>query len=292
MHRSIALAAFIALLFFVNAHAQCDPPLDPLDDGSGAFGAVGLPAVVISEIKPGPGGYIEYFNTTAAPFNVSPWWLCSPFDYAGAGLIMVPAGGYVTIPWPANFSDTATGGEVILYKSSLFGTNTEILDFVCWGVNPHGSRITQAVAVGKWSGACCAALTNGAIHRKIGTKGTVAADYDVTSPPSPMNCTPGPTGVGNTPPLASAHVSASPNPFSTTANIRISLTVPTRAQLAVYSVDGRRVRLLDKAEYPVGPSNVAWDGTDDAGNRVASGVYVVRFEGERARAVARVTILR
>ena len=280
----------VLIAFFVSAdvHAQCAQPLDALDDGSGAFGAVGLPAIVISEIKPGPGGYIELFNTTNGDFNTTGYWFCSPFNYSQVS-VLVPAGSYLTVPWPVSFDDTTAGGEVQLFKSSAFNTSTEILDFVCWGVNPHFSRKGQAEAVGKWSGPCAPALTNGAIHRIIGTKGTIASEYDVTSPPSPMNCTPAPTGA--TPPFPVASLASYPNPFSSATQIEVSLNTPEGVSLAVYSVDGGLIRSLGYRVLPAGETRVAWDGTDDAGNQVASGIYLVQLEG-RARAVARVTLVR
>jgi len=280
----------ILIAFFVSAdvHAQCAQPLDALDDGSGVSGAVGLPAIVISEIKPGPGGYIELFNTTNGDFNTTGYWFCSPFVYSQVS-VLVPAGSYLTVPWPAGFDDTAAGGEIQLFKSSSFNTSTEILDFVCWGVNPHSSRKGQAEAVGKWSGPCPPVLTNGAIHRIIGTKGTLAADYDVTSPPSPMNCTPDPTGVA--PRFPVAKLASYPNPFSSATQIEVSLNTSEGVSLSVYSVDGGLIRSLGYRVLPAGETRVVWDGTDDAGNQVASGIYLVQLEG-RARAVARVTLVR
>ena len=64
-----------------------------------------------------------------------------------------------------------------------------MVDFACWGVNPHSTRKALAESANKWSGACAAALTGGAIHRRISADGTTAADYDTSSSPSPLNCT-------------------------------------------------------------------------------------------------------
>jgi hypothetical protein len=172
----------------------CSPSLNPLDDGSGANGGVGLPDLVMSEIS--PGNYIELFNTTGAAITLgaSAHWLCSPFAYAKlsviAAAVTVPAGGYATVPWPAGFTDVNAGGEVMLYASAAFSTNSEILDFMCWGINPHGTRKSQAEAIGKWTGGCNAALSNAAIHRNLSTVGTTSADYDSVQGQTPMNCTP------------------------------------------------------------------------------------------------------
>jgi hypothetical protein len=172
----------------------CSPDLLPQNDGSGAMGGVGLPSLVISEID--PGGYIELFNSTNNPIalGASTQWLCSPFSYAElsalAPAVTVPAHGYAVIPWPVGFSGpNDAGGEVILYASASFVTNTDILDFVCWGTYAD-TRKPQAEAIGKWSGACDTALTNGAIHRAINTTGTSAAHYSTSAPKSPMTCAP------------------------------------------------------------------------------------------------------
>jgi len=169
----------------------CPPDLNPAADGS-----TGAPqTMVISEINPGQ--YIELYNNTGAAIDLDnvAFQFCSPFDYAavatvGAG-ITVPAGSYAVLPWPTGFTDVDAGGEVILYADSQFSVDASIMDFVCWGTNPHSSRKTQAEAVGKWTGACVAgSLTMGALHRIVGTDGVDAADYSAVLPPSPVTCTP------------------------------------------------------------------------------------------------------
>ena len=172
----------------------CPNSLEVLDDNSGANGAIGLPDLVMSEIN--PGDYIELFNTTAIDIDLGAvqHQLCSPFSYVSlvslAPTTVVPAGGFATVPWPVNFVDVDAGGEVILYASSSFGTDTAILDFVCWGTNPHGSRKSQAETVGKWLGACSPAISNSALHRTSGATGAVAASYNTADPASPLNCSP------------------------------------------------------------------------------------------------------
>lgn len=284
--RTLSLLSFFFLVAaVVDVRAQCDPALANLNDGT----AIPTP-VIISEVNPGPGGYVEYFNTTAAPFNLNGWWLCSPFNYSPAGNINVPAGGYATVPWPAGFADNDAGGEVMLYKSANFHINTDIVDYICWGAS-NGFRLGQAQAVGKWVGAAHSpALAGGAIHRLTGTPGTGPASYDVTAAPSPMNCTP--TGVGPTPAYPSIAMTVGPNPFAALATIEFTLSSPAQVDVSVYSVTGARVRRLENAHYGAGPANVLWDGKDDRGRELPSGVYIVRFAGNAAIVTERVTILR
>ena len=46
----------------------------------------------------------------------------------------------------------------------------------------------------------------------------------------------------------------------------------------VYSLSGRLVRRLDKEEHLAGFCKVSWDGRDQAGTRVANGVYLYRID--------------
>lgn len=173
----------------------CPPPLAVLDDPGAT-----AQTLVLSEIDPGPGGYVELYNNSASPIALgsSPASLCSPFRYAsiaslGAG-ITIPAFGYALIPWPADFADTDAGGELQIYATGAFGVPEDVVDFVCWGTNPHGSRIAEAFTAGKWSASsaasCAPALTGGAIHRRIATDGVDAADYDTVTRRTPAACAP------------------------------------------------------------------------------------------------------
>ena len=47
-------------------------------------------------------------------------------------------------------------------------------------------------------------------------------------------------------------------------------------QVTIYDVTGRRVRQLADRVFPAGEHTLRWDGTDDAGQRIARGVYFVR----------------
>jgi len=70
-----------------------------------------------------------------------------------------------------------------------------------------------------------------------------------------------------------------PNPFNPTTRIRFDLPTPMRVSLRVYSVSGRVVRgLLDDVEHEAGYHAVPWDGRDDAGGVLPSGVYLYSLE--------------
>gem|GEM_PF-2806031 len=69
-----------------------------------------------------------------------------------------------------------------------------------------------------------------------------------------------------------------PNPFNPTTEIRFDVTRPGPVRLAVYDLLGRTVRTLVDGFRTPGAHAVAWDGTSDAGETVASGVYLYRME--------------
>ncbi len=72
--------------------------------------------------------------------------------------------------------------------------------------------------------------------------------------------------------VASLH--ASPNPFRRRTSFELAAPGATgNALVAVYNLKGQRVRTLLRGAVPDGRQTLSWDGTDDAGRRVASGVY-------------------
>lgn len=68
-----------------------------------------------------------------------------------------------------------------------------------------------------------------------------------------------------------------PNPFNPTTTIHYNIPHASPVILAVFNMQGRKIKTLIKGERAVGEYSVIWDGTDDNGNHVASGVYVINL---------------
>jgi hypothetical protein len=68
-----------------------------------------------------------------------------------------------------------------------------------------------------------------------------------------------------------------PNPFNPSTTIRFSLDEATTIDLAVYTMLGQRVATLVNGEALAGSQQVTWNGTDDAGNALPSGMYIYRL---------------
>jgi hypothetical protein len=69
-----------------------------------------------------------------------------------------------------------------------------------------------------------------------------------------------------------------PNPFNPDTRIRFSLAEASRAVIVIYDLAGRVVKTVFDASVDPGPHSVVWDGTDDAGRRVGSGVYWMQMK--------------
>ena len=83
-----------------------------------------------------------------------------------------------------------------------------------------------------------------------------------------------------------------PNPFNSSTLIPFQLAARSRVRLEIFNLLGQRVRtLVDKVEQP-GVHRVAWDGHDDAGRQLTSGLYVYRLLTNGFAAQRRMLLLR
>ena len=69
-------------------------------------------------------------------------------------------------------------------------------------------------------------------------------------------------------------------------------TLPIAPALGVYDVSGRAMRRWDYGVLPAGRQERAWNAADGAGRALPNGVYFLRLETERERAVHKVLVLR
>jgi hypothetical protein len=83
-----------------------------------------------------------------------------------------------------------------------------------------------------------------------------------------------------------------PNPFGPTTMLEFSVERPGFTQLVVYDASGRQIRTLVRGTVTSGRHQVHWDGRDDAGLRVASGVYLCQLRSGRQTWSRRVVLLR
>jgi hypothetical protein len=68
-----------------------------------------------------------------------------------------------------------------------------------------------------------------------------------------------------------------PNPFNPTTTFRLELPDETEVELRIYSVTGQFVCTLVNRRMSAGVHEVHWEGLNEAGSRVGSGVYLYRL---------------
>lgn len=83
-----------------------------------------------------------------------------------------------------------------------------------------------------------------------------------------------------------------PNPFNLQTEIRYGLPQDARVKLVIYNILGEKVRVLVDEYQPAGERNVVWDGKNDNGDVVASGIYLYRLEAGSFTKTAKMSLLK
>jgi hypothetical protein len=83
-----------------------------------------------------------------------------------------------------------------------------------------------------------------------------------------------------------------PNPFNPSTTLAFSLKDGSDVHLTIYDVAGRRVRELVNERKERGAYKVVWDGQNDAGETVASGVYFYKLVAGSFTDTKKMTILK
>ncbi len=99
-----------------------------------------------------------------------------------------------------------------------------------------------------------------------------------------------PTAVKTAPGIAM--LSNYPNPFNPMTTIRYSVSPAQDVTLAIFDVRGARVRTLESGAVTEGMHEVVWNGRDDAGRAVASGVYYARLVATSQTMTRKIVLLK
>jgi poly(3-hydroxybutyrate) depolymerase len=83
-----------------------------------------------------------------------------------------------------------------------------------------------------------------------------------------------------------------PNPFNSETVIRFALQASAKVELALYNLAGQKVATLAEGVREAGAYTLRWDGRDDSGRELASGVYVYRLQGGSRTETRKLLLLR
>jgi hypothetical protein len=163
------------------------------------------------------------------------------------------------------------------------------------GVIATSPSVGGAVVVGAACGAGLAA-TDAYIEGKCKDKSLTPSQDDI--PPSLIKyprivcCVA--TAVNDVPekPESFRLVQNHPNPFNPYTAIQYDLPMDCEVALVVYNVRGHKVRTLVKKSQSAGSKSVTWNGLDDDGSPVSSGVYFYRMTAGSFTEVKKMILLR
>ncbi len=163
---------------------------------------------------------------------------------------------------------------------------------VNWGMSLHESRRAYHNKTANMQGALSwlnptSATENVFVHVPVDGYYCVAvwksASSDLASTGQyRLEFTPGATTVPDSPgaPRQTTIASIHPNPFNPRTTIAFELARPQEVMVGVYNLRGELVDVLIDEAKPAGQHEVVWNGQDQHGQTVASGIYFARLRGE------------
>ncbi len=83
-----------------------------------------------------------------------------------------------------------------------------------------------------------------------------------------------------------------PNPFNPETTIEFTIPVTDKIKLVVYNILGEKIKTLLDKRLSSGRHQLTWDGTNESGGSVASGIYLLRLSSSKFSQVKRMVLLR
>jgi len=87
-------------------------------------------------------------------------------------------------------------------------------------------------------------------------------------------------------------LTVSPNPFYSSTKLSFTLPKTTDVKLCIYNIKGHKIRTLLSEVLVQGTHNVSWDGTDENGKRISSGIYFYTLQTIRDTYTKKVIMLK
>ena len=232
------------------------------------------------------------------------WW--NPFNEIDVeisrwGIPGNDVGQFVVQPydwWSGNLSrfDAAFGTEEL--SSYAFEWLPDRVEFRAWRGGPDDEAPETLIHAWSYAGPHIPRPEQPRVHMNLWQfDGPPATEQEAVVHGFAFTPADGPVGVGEQPaPPPFSEVArlfpAAPNPFNPTTTIRYELRRDGIAEIAVFDVTGARVRTLVNGHVTAGEHQVTWDGRNDAGRRLASGVYLCLLSAGDFRTAQRMVLIK
>ena len=127
----------------------------------------------------------------------------------------------------------------------------------------------------------------------VDDKGNSISDMEIRKGDAPIPVKPGGTmEAGESKPSHYNLDQNYPNPFNPETVIKFSLPQDSKVTLMVYNILGQVVNTLVDEMLPAGNHSISWDGKNEGGSDVASGVYFYRIKAGDYESIMKMTLLR
>jgi hypothetical protein len=83
-----------------------------------------------------------------------------------------------------------------------------------------------------------------------------------------------------------------PNPFNASTRISFYISQQSRVKIELYDITGGLIRVLADSQYSAGTHSLVWNGTDNEGKELSSGVYLYRFKADGLSATKRLVLIK
>jgi len=83
-----------------------------------------------------------------------------------------------------------------------------------------------------------------------------------------------------------------PNPFNPSTTISFDLSADGNVVIDIFNIRGQKVKTLVNEHFNAGTHNVVWNGFDDNGRNVSSGVYFFKMQTEGFTSTRRMVMMK
>ncbi len=209
-----------------------------------------------------PSGKAGYFNTLAGfTPNAFNWGMEAYFDSTGAGRLLAGSATAFPFTFTRNAWQTARLVVNLNIDSAKFSINNTHVRTWRWTLGASGAGSPLRLDANDFFGATA-------------WDQMYVDDYDFHPDTIWTGVKEVPVGTPETFVLMQNY----PNPFNPSTTIRYALPEAARVNLSIYNVLGQRVAELTNEVKNAGYHNVVWNGRNEAGSQVATGVYFYRIE--------------
>ncbi len=179
-----------------------------------------------------------------------------------------------------NVSGTVNWGMTLHSTETAFQTKSSSLpDAMAWLNGPgEGESIEFDIPI---EGYYCLAVWKNETS-DVANSGQFQLQFRDLLTPVPETELPSPTGL----------TGITPNPFNPQTTISFNLASEGNVQLEIYDLRGKLARSLVRDAYSAGRHEVIWNGKDNGGHRLPSGVYMVRMSAHGTNEIQKVLMLK